>query len=474
MGTKTFLLWFASSAMLLALLPRAQAQASPAVAEPFRAYYEQHQGMRILGYPMTGLIEINGYQVQYFEKGRLEDHRAEQNTAKWRFMYGRLAVELLERVRYATISGTLLTYADLGRHHQSDLLPAPPGFSGGVVDISAGTFVPYDAQLRPAHGYIVPAYFWEYITRNELFPDGWLHDIGLPITGVFQTTISKNGKLRNITMQAFERTVLTYDSQNPTDWQVERANIGVDAVRMLPSPNRIEIPSPNARVTLPIHLLARVGRPGETVVVRLTWEHGASLAQPYTLLRGEDGRGLLIETLDLPPEYRSQQPWTQSAQLEIDTGQGVALARQAITLLHPDDPDTRMIRLYWVSATSVEAQLQTVPVSSAPEEEALDLLLWGPRAQTPMTLTTALPTPAQVLGFPGRAGDWGPRVTLRSFKLADGIAVVDFSKEMAAYGGESLRASRIHAQITRTLLQFPAVRDVQITVDGQRDMLLEP
>jgi spore germination protein GerM len=91
-----------------------------------------------------------------------------------------------------------------------------------------------------------------------------------------------------------------------------------------------------------------------------------------------------------------------------------------------------------------------------------------------MTFTTALPTPEQVLAFPGRTADWGPRVTLRSLTLADGIAVADFSKELAAYGGESRRASLIHAQITRTLLEFPAIHDVLITIDGQRDRLLEP
>ena len=70
MSTKTILAWLTSGAMLLAFLPSGQAQASTTVAEPFRAYYEQHQGMRILGYPITGLIEANGYQAQYFEKGR--------------------------------------------------------------------------------------------------------------------------------------------------------------------------------------------------------------------------------------------------------------------------------------------------------------------------------------------------------------------------------------------------------------------
>lgn len=335
-------------------------------------------------------------------------------------------------------------------------------------------FVPYDAQLRPAFGYVVPDSFWDYITRVGLFPDGWLHDIGLPMTDAFPINAYKNGKLRKITVQAFERTVLTYDSQNPIDWQVERANIGADAVRMLPSPNSIEIPAPNARVTLPLHILARVGRPGETVSVHLSWEHGLNLVQPYTLLRGEDGHGLLIETLDIPPEYRSQHPWTQTAQLEINTGQDSLLDRHSMTVLHPDDPDTRTAKLYWATATGIEAQNQQVPISSTPEATALDQLLWGPRAQMPMTFTTALPTPEQVLAFPGRTADWGPRVTLRSLTLHDGVATADFSKELAAYGGETRRASLIHAQITRTLLEFPAIHDVQITIDGQRDPLLEP
>ena len=38
----------------------------------------------------------------------------------------------------------------------------------------------------------------------------------------------------------------------------------------------------------------------------------------------------------------------------------------------------------------------------------------------------------------------------------------------------SLRASLIHGQITRTLLQFPRIRDVRITIEGQRDEALEP
>jgi hypothetical protein len=35
-------------------------------------------------------------------------------------------------------------------------------------------------------------------------------------------------------VQAFQRTVLTYDAANSPDWQVERANVGTDYARAFP------------------------------------------------------------------------------------------------------------------------------------------------------------------------------------------------------------------------------------------------
>ena len=100
MIAKRHLLRIVAVIALLALLPIGAAQAGQAareVAEPFRDYYAQHQGIRVLGYPLTDLLEVDSYPAQYFEKGRIEDHRSEITNPKWAFMYGRLAVELVER-----------------------------------------------------------------------------------------------------------------------------------------------------------------------------------------------------------------------------------------------------------------------------------------------------------------------------------------------------------------------------------------
>jgi spore germination protein GerM len=63
---------------------------------------------------------------------------------------------------------------------------------------------------------------------------------------------------------------------------------------------------------------------------------------------------------------------------------------------------------------------------------------------------------------------------LRKLTIVDGVATADFSKEMRAYGGGSLRVTLIRQQIERTLMQFPTVRQVVITIEGESEGVLEP
>jgi spore germination protein GerM len=65
-------------------------------------------------------------------------------------------------------------------------------------------------------------------------------------------------------------------------------------------------------------------------------------------------------------------------------------------------------------------------------------------------------------------------VKLRSLAIENGVATADFSPELRAYGGGSARVQQIRAQITRTLLQFPTVREVRIAVAGQIEGVLQP
>lgn len=475
-----FLTWLAIATLLLMVQPGAVAHAGPQIAERFQAYYNTHQGMRVLGYPLTDLLEVQGYPAQYFEKGRIEDHRGEVTNPQWGFMYGRLSAELMDSNPGGSVTGTNVQYADLRAAHDPQRRHAPPaGFSGGTVLVPGkGVFVPFDARLRPAPGYFVDSAFWQYINRADLFPGGWLHDIGLPMSDVFSGVAVKNNQRRTIAMQAFERTVLTNDPANPAGWQIERGNIGADAVQTMGTPSvaQLAIPAPNAQVTLPLHMFMRGAQPNERVTATLRWQDGTTLSQQFTLLRGEDGRGLLIDNLDWLNMLQPPEPRTQPATLEIRRGTGDLLARQSIVVLSPSDPNTQEIQVFWTigGAEQVGPQLRRVPRTPRIGTAALEELLWGPPAISQIGYGTALPTPAQVLSYPGREPDWGPRVTLRKLTIENGVATADFSQELKAYGGGSTRVMFIRQQIMQTLRQFPTVREVRIAIEGQTEGVLEP
>jgi hypothetical protein len=105
----------------------------------------------------------------------------------------------------------------------------------GPIDAGArGVFVPFDSQLRAAPGHFVARPFWAYINRVDLFPGGWLHDIGLPLSEPLPVVVSKQGQERAITLQVFERTILSNDPRNPAAYQIERVNVGTDYLTAFP------------------------------------------------------------------------------------------------------------------------------------------------------------------------------------------------------------------------------------------------
>jgi hypothetical protein len=241
-----------------------------------------------------------------------------------------------------------------------------------------------------------------------------------------------------------------------------------------PAASAVEIPAAGAQVVLPLRILARVGEPGQQVLAALRWDDGTELVQTFTTLQGEDGRGLLIDSLNWLNEGPPPRPPTQPATLELRGEAGTVLAQQAITVLSPDDPETQEITLYFVLGEDVQPVKRRIPKTAAIGAAALDELLWGPFPPNLAGFGTALPTPQDVLSYLGRESDWGPRVTLRQLTIADGVATADFAKEMRAYGGGSLRVMLIHKQIEQTLKQFPTVREVVIAVEGETEAVLEP
>jgi hypothetical protein len=67
-----------------------------------------------------------------------------------------------------------------------------------------------------------------------------------------------------------------------------------------------------------------------------------------------------------------------------------------------------------------------------------------------------------------------PGVKINSLTIKNGTAQVDFDEQMDFQMGGSCRVSAIRAQITKTLEQFPTVKNVIISVNGNSEEALQP
>lgn len=65
-------------------------------------------------------------------------------------------------------------------------------------------------------------------------------------------------------------------------------------------------------------------------------------------------------------------------------------------------------------------------------------------------------------------------VKIQKFTLTNGVAFIDFSKEIERDLGGSCKVTTLRAQVTRTLKEFPGIKNVVISVDGEVESALQP
>lgn len=65
-------------------------------------------------------------------------------------------------------------------------------------------------------------------------------------------------------------------------------------------------------------------------------------------------------------------------------------------------------------------------------------------------------------------------VKIQNLTIENGVARVDFDEQLEYQVGGSCRVSAIRAQITQTLLQFSAVQNVIISINGRTEDILQP
>jgi len=79
----------------------------------------------------------------------------------------------------------------------------------------------------------------------------------------------------------------------------------------------------------------------------------------------------------------------------------------------------------------------------------------------------------------GPTSDWAVTLipeftTLNSISIENGTAKVDFDSRIDAWSGGSCQIAALTAQVEQTLKQFPTVDDVEISVNGESETILQP
>ena len=130
--------------------------------------------------------------------------------------------------------------------------------------------------------------------------------------------------------------------------------------------------------------------------------------------------------------------------------------------------ETMIVKTYFLNTMTDPSMLdctkvyvvdRTVPKSVATAEPALKELLKGPSEGE------------IILGY---LSSINPGTILQSLKIEDGIAYADFSAMLGQAVAGSCRVGSIRAQIENTLLQFPTVTSVVISIEGETEGILQP
>ncbi len=126
-------------------------------------------------------------------------------------------------------------------------------------------------------------------------------------------------------------------------------------------------------------------------------------------------------------------------------------------------PSIMVVKAYFSSIVDNDVEFvpveRTVPRTAAVGQAAIEELLKGPTPEERARgLYSAIPEGAR----------------LRSLRVVDGVAYADFDEALQFQVGGSLRVMAIRKSITLTLLQFPTVQSVVISIEGRTEDILQP
>ncbi len=236
---------------------------------------------------------------------------------------------------------------------------------------------------------------------------------------------------------------------------------------------RVVSPRPDAVVSSPLTVRGQA---------RGSWYFEADF--PVRLLDG-DGEELAVAPARARGEWMTDdfvpfevtltfpEPATGTGLLTLDRANPSGLAENAALVVLPvrfdaSAPRTTAVRAFFNNTAFGEEACDAVwPVPRGVEADGPD----GPDGRAALAELVEGPTRAErERGYLTNIPE-GTRI--RSYRLEDGTAHVDFDSTLARAAG-SCRVLAIRAQIERTLLTLPTVEKVEISVDGEVAEALQP
>lgn len=200
---------------------------------------------------------------------------------------------------------------------------------------------------------------------------------------------------------------------------------------------------------------------------RLRSADGAILAEGFFMATGEMGKFSPYSTT-----VEIKRAYTGNAMLDVfessaKDGSEINMVHVPLRIRVASPTATSSLQVYFtnsqknpgaVDCAVVFAVRRSVASTSAIARAAIEQLLRGPTVdERRNSFATEIPT--------------GTR--LKDIVINNGLAEVDFSREMNSAAG-SCRVTAIRAQVERTLRQFPTVRRVVISVEGDSQGALQP
>jgi hypothetical protein len=229
------------------------------VAPAFQAYYQQHGGAAHLGAPITTPFVSSAGLMQVFtttalvlvpHPGPTSARTPSADTSdEWAELVDQgihdqhsgivelpLLHSLLTAGSLARVAGSNITYADM----RAATSPSRRVSERTNVSSPDWVFVPEDQSGNASTGHRVPVTLWQYINDPTNTPDGWLTDVGEPLTEAlpFSATAS-DGTIHQEYIQAFWQTAFVVDEDTldaSGDPHIQRVSLGEDYLATLGYP----------------------------------------------------------------------------------------------------------------------------------------------------------------------------------------------------------------------------------------------